>query len=85
MQSQLLMKSKKTAMNALLKFVEKFDNVKLDSLIVSKDEIKEAYENVTSDQIRTIKYMKSKLEKSEQSIINNLKNIKIDSDGYKDK
>jgi len=71
---------KKDGDEALLKFVEKFDNAKIDSLVVSKKEIKEAYVNVTSNQINTIKYMKSKLEKSEQSLINNLKNIKIDSD-----
>ena len=74
---------KKNGEESLLKFVEKFDNVKLDSIIVSKDEIKEAYENVTSEQIRTIEYMKSKLEKSEQSLINNLGNIEINSDGVK--
>nr|MBA3750449.1 histidinol dehydrogenase [Nitrosopumilus sp.] len=71
---------KKDGDKALLKFVEKFDNAKIDSLVVSKKEIKEAYVSVTSNQINTIKYMKSKLEKSEQSIINNLKNIKVDSD-----
>lgn len=74
---------KKNGEESLLKFAEKFDNVKLDSIIVSKDEIKEAYENVTSEQIRTIEYMKSKLEKSEQSLINNLGNIEINSDGVK--
>ena len=66
---------KKNGEDSLLKFAEKFDNVKLDSIIVSKDEIKDAYENVTSEQIQTIKFMKSKLEKSEQSLINNLGNI----------
>ena len=74
---------KKDGDKALLKFIEKFDSVKLDSFIVTKNEVKEAYENVTSDQIKTIKYMKSKLEKSEQAIINSLKNIKIDSDDIK--
>jgi histidinol dehydrogenase len=65
---------------ALLRCIEKFDNAKIDSFVVTKEEIKEAYENVTSDQIDTIKYMKSKLEKSEQAIINNLKDIELDSD-----
>jgi histidinol dehydrogenase len=67
----------------LLKSIEKFDNVKLESFIVTKEEIKEAYENVTAAQIESIKYMKEKLEKTEQTIINNLGNIKIDSDGIK--
>jgi histidinol dehydrogenase len=74
---------KKNGDKALVEFIDKFDSVKLDSFIVSKNEVKEAYENVTSDQIKTIKYMKSKLEKSEQAIINSLKNIKIDSDDIK--
>jgi len=65
---------------ALLRCVEKFDNAKIDSFVVTKKEIKEAYENVTSSQIDTLKYMKSKLEKSEQAIKNNLKDIKLDSD-----
>ena len=67
----------------LLKSIEKFDNVKLESFIVTKEEIKEAYENVTAAQIESIKYMKEKLEKTEQTIINNLRNIKIDSEGIK--
>lgn len=67
----------------LLKSIEKFDNVKLESFIVTKEEIKEAYENVTAAQIESIKYMKEKLEKAEQTIINNLGNIKIDSEGIK--
>lgn len=67
----------------LLKSIEKFDNVKLESFIVTKEEIKEAYENVTAAQIESIKYLKEKLEKTEQTIINNLGNIKIDSEGIK--
>ena len=39
---------KKDGDDALLKFIEKFDNVKLESFVVTKNEIKEAYENVTS-------------------------------------
>jgi histidinol dehydrogenase len=65
------------------KCIEKYENVKVDSFVVSKEEIKEAYENVSANQIKIIKYMKSKLEKSEQAVINSLKNIKIDSDGIK--
>ena len=65
------------------KCIEKYENVKVNSFVVSKEEIKEAYENVSANQIKIIKYMKSKLEKSEQAVINSLKNIKIDSDGIK--
>lgn len=67
----------------LAKCIEKFDGVKLDSLIITKNEIKEAYDKTSPSQIRTLKYMKSKLEKSELAVINSLKNIKINSNGIK--
>jgi histidinol dehydrogenase len=53
----------------------------MDSFVVSKEEIKEAYENVSANQIKIINYMKSKLEKSEQAVIDSLKNININSGG----
>lgn len=67
----------------IIKCIEKYENVKMDSFVVSKEEIREAYENVSANQIRIIKYMKSKLEKSEQAVIDSLKNINIDSNGIK--
>jgi histidinol dehydrogenase len=67
----------------LFKSIEKFDKVKLESFIVTKEEIKEAYENVTVAQIESIKYMKEKLERTERTIMNSLGNIKIDSEGIK--
>ena len=70
---------KKEGDEALLKFIEKYDNVKIDSFAVTEKEVKEAYQSVTSSQIDTIKFMKSKLERSEQRIINNLKNMETDS------
>jgi histidinol dehydrogenase len=71
---------KKEGDEALLRFTEKYDNVKIDSFAVTEKEVKEAYQSVTSSQIDTIKFMKSKLEKSEQHIIDNLKNMETDSD-----
>lgn len=71
---------KKGGDEALLRFTEKYDNVKIDSFAVTEKEVKEAYQSVTSSQIETIKFMKSKLEKSEQHIIDNLKNMETDSD-----
>jgi histidinol dehydrogenase len=66
---------KKEGDEALLRFIEKYDNVKIESFAVTEKEVKEAYQSVTSSQIDTIKFMKSKLERSEQRIINNLKNM----------
>ena len=74
---------KKGKDDALLKYIEKFDNVKLDSFVITKEEVKEAYEKVTPNQVKTIEFMKMKLEKSEQAIVNSLKNIKIDSEDIK--
>src|ERR1044072_668299 len=70
---------KKEGDEALLRLIEKYDNVKIESFVVTEKEIKEAYQSVTSSQIDTIKFMKSKLERSEQRIINNLKNMETDS------
>jgi histidinol dehydrogenase len=69
--------------SGIFKCVEKYDNVKLKSFIVTKDDIQEAYKKVSAKQIKIIKYIKSKLEKSEQAVIDNLRNIKIDSGGIK--
>lgn len=74
---------KKGKDNELLKYIEKFDNVKLDSFVVTNEEVKEAYEKVTNDQIKAIEFIKMKLEKNEQATINNLRNIKIDSKDIK--
>ena len=71
---------KKEGDEALLRFIEKYDNAKIDSFAVTEKEVKEAYQSVTSSQIDTIKFMKSKLEKSERRIINNLKNMETDPD-----
>lgn len=67
----------------IFKCVEKYDHVKLESFIVTKAEIQEAYKKVSAKQIKIIKHIKSKLEKSEQAVIDNLKNIKIDSGAIK--
>ena len=42
----------------ITKCIEKYENVKMDSFVVSKEEIKEAYENVSANQIKIINYMK---------------------------
>jgi histidinol dehydrogenase len=74
---------KKGKDDILLKYIEKFDNVKLDNFIVTDKEIEEAYEKVTPNQIKAIEFMKMELEKSEQAIVNSLKNIKVDSENIK--
>ncbi len=65
---------------ALLEFAEIYDNVK-ESIVVTKEEISNAYENTSSKQIKTIKYIKSKLEKSEKALLDKFSDIRIKSDG----
>lgn len=80
---EIIDKIKKEGDKGILECIEKFEGVRLDSFIVTKEEIREAYENVSINQIKTIKYMKTKLEKSEKAVVKNLKNIKINSNGIK--
>ncbi|MEM3766047.1 MAG: histidinol dehydrogenase [Candidatus Bathyarchaeia archaeon] len=67
---------------ALIKFARKFDKVSLDSksLMVSREEISEAYEKVTEDQISTIKAVKERLEAVEKQVLERL-NMEIKLDG----
>lgn len=66
---------------AVIAYTAKFDGVKIDSLKVSKEEIKSAYEKVTKEQIRALKLMKTRLEKSELAVQKRLRNIRIRSEG----
>ncbi|MDQ4072906.1 MAG: histidinol dehydrogenase, partial [Thermoproteota archaeon] len=65
---------------ALLGFAETYDNVK-ESVVVTKEEINDAYENTSSKQIKTIKYIKSELEKSEKALLGKFSDIRIKSNG----
>ena len=49
---------KKDGDNALIEYEYKFDKVKLrkSELVVTKEEISEAYDNVTDSQIKSIKF-----------------------------
>jgi histidinol dehydrogenase len=64
-------------------FEKKFSGVKLASLQVSKKEIKNAYSNVSKQEINAIKVAKKRLEKTEISIRKNLKNVNVNNNGIK--
>jgi histidinol dehydrogenase len=66
---------------AVVDYTAKFDGVKLDSLAVTKQEIKDAYSKVTKDQVSAIRLMKARLEKSELAVAKRLCNIKVRSEG----
>ena len=69
--------------SALLAYTEKFDGIRLNSLRVTDNEIKEAYNIVTKEQIRSIKIMKERLITSEKVLLKNLQGLTISSAGIK--
>jgi histidinol dehydrogenase len=69
--------------HAVLNYTSKFDGATLDSLRINEQEMKQAYAQVTKDQIMAIKLMKQRLVKSELVIIKRLKGIVVSSDGVR--
>jgi histidinol dehydrogenase len=69
--------------HAVLNYTSKFDGARLDSLRISEQEMKQAYAQVTMDQIMAIKLMKQRLVKSELAILKRLKGIVVSSDGVR--
>jgi histidinol dehydrogenase len=67
--------------SAVIGYTAKFDGAEIDSLRVSRDEIKGAYGRVTKEQVRAIKMMKARLEKSELAVLKRLKKIVVKSEG----
>src|ERR671932_2547273 len=69
--------------SALLAYTEKFDGIRLNSLRVTDDEINEAYDRVSKEQIQSIKIMKQRLETGEKALLKNLRGLTISSAGVK--
>jgi histidinol dehydrogenase len=67
--------------SAVLDYSAKFDGVRPDTLRVSKQEIDRAYDQVTNGQLKAIRVMKSRLEKSEVALLKRLKGITLSSEG----
>lgn len=66
---------------AVIDYTAKFDGVRLDSLAVTKQEIKDAYGKAPKEQVSAIRLMKARLEKSELVVAKRLRNIKVRSEG----
>jgi histidinol dehydrogenase len=66
---------------AVIDYTTKFDGVRLDSLAVTKQEVKDAYGKVTKEQVSAIKLMKVRLEKSELAVARRLRNIRVRLEG----
>jgi histidinol dehydrogenase len=69
--------------SALIDYTEKFDGVRLNSLKVTDEEIKKAYNNVTTEQVHSIKIMKERLIIGEKVLLKRLRGIVMSSDGVK--
>jgi histidinol dehydrogenase len=69
--------------SAVLDYTEKFDGVRLASLRATKQEIEQAYREVTAKQVKAVKAMKDRLAKSELAVLKRLKGIAISSAGVK--
>src|SRR5919206_622367 len=69
--------------SALLAYTEKFDGIRLDSLRVTDNEVKEAYNRVTKEQIQSIKMMKERLITAEKVLLKNLRGLTISSAGVR--
>lgn len=67
--------------SAIIDYTAKFDGARLDSLKVNKEEIKSAYGKVTKEQVRAVRIMKARLEKSELAVLKRLKKIVVKSEG----
>ena len=67
---------------AISDYTEKFEGVRLTSFKVTEQEIKQAYDEVTEIQIRSIKLMKERLRKSELVLLERVQKIpSVISDG----
>jgi histidinol dehydrogenase len=69
--------------HAVLNYTSKFDGAMFHSLRISEQEMKQAYAQVTKDQIMAIKLMKQRLVKSELAILKRLKGIVVSYDGVR--
>ena len=79
----ILKKVQKDGDSAIKKYEKKFSGATLTSLRVSKNEIKNAYNKVSQQEITAIKLAKNRLEKTESTIKSVLKNKIISTDGIK--
>ena len=69
--------------NAIIKYTKKFDNVKIDSIVVDKEEFKKAHQEVTVNQLNSLKKSKKLLEKNEKMLLRRLTGIISSINGVK--
>jgi histidinol dehydrogenase len=69
--------------SALFDYTEKFDGVRLNSLKVTDEEIKKAYNKVTTEQVHSIKIIKERLIMGEKVLLKRLRGIVMSSRGVR--
>ena len=69
--------------SAIIGYEEKFDGVRLNSLKVTDQEIREAYNKVTKKQIQSVKTIRNRLIKTEIALFKQLQRISLSSYGVK--
>ena len=69
--------------NAIIKYTKKYDNVKIDSILVDKAELRKAYKEVTTNQLNSLKKSKKLLEKNEKMLLERLTGIILSEDGVR--
>jgi histidinol dehydrogenase len=68
---------------ALFGYTEKFDGVRLASAKVTAQEFRDAYSKTTKEQVKALKMMKARLEKSEVALLKRLRGIVVRSEGVR--
>jgi histidinol dehydrogenase len=81
--SAIIASVEKLGDRGLLKYTQEFEGVKLKTLRVSEDEIRSAYKNVTSLQLRSINAMRKRLVRLESNLLDHLSSIKSRFDRIK--
>jgi histidinol dehydrogenase len=69
--------------SAIIDYEEKFDGIRLNSLKVTDEEMREAYNKVTKKQIQSIKMIRNRLIKTENALFKQLHKISLSSYGVK--
>jgi len=68
---------------ALLAYAEKFDGAKPEALRVTRQEVDQAYRDISIGQAKTIRLMKERLEKSERALLKRLRGFVLTFEGVK--
>jgi histidinol dehydrogenase len=68
---------------ALLNYAQKFDGSKPEALRVTRQEVDQAYRDISLGQAKTIRLMKERLEKSERALLKRLRGVAVSFEGVR--